>query len=183
MITLQDVEQFIPLLKPLFDGMRSARDLFRRDPDRKKLAAEHASEHAIEIPKKTLIFLPEIHPFAVAWSLAKIRETPAMQITARLQATNTSKYGIRPSAAKLVEPNDVEIVQQMVHTQDPDSGMYGTNIIPPHSIGQVSLVFIVTPLTTTPGQSLKTSLLILDQFGNEHAVHLEHKFIGPETIG
>jgi hypothetical protein len=27
----QDVEQFIPFIKPIFDGLRSARDLFRRD--------------------------------------------------------------------------------------------------------------------------------------------------------
>jgi hypothetical protein len=90
MITRHDVEQLIPIIKPLFDGMRSARDFFRRNPDRKK------SDHDIEIPKKkTLIFLPEIHPFALGWGLAKIGEKPGMQITARLQATNTSKYGIR----------------------------------------------------------------------------------------
>lgn len=91
MITLHDVEQLIPIIKPLFDGMRSARDFVRRNPDRKK------SAHDIEIPKKTLIFLPETHPFALGWGLAKIGEKPGMLITARLQATNTSKYGIRPS--------------------------------------------------------------------------------------
>lgn len=145
MITFHDVEQFIPFIKPLFEGMRSARDLFRRNPDRKK------SGHAIEIPKKTLIFLPEIHPFALAWGLAKIGEKPGMQIIARLQATNTSKYGIRPSGAKLLDPKGVEIIQHMLSLEDPDT----TNIIPARSIGRISLHFIVTPVTARPGQSLR----------------------------
>jgi hypothetical protein len=177
MITLHDVEQFIPFIKPLFEGMRSARDFFRRNPDRKK------SDHGIEIPKKTLIFLPEIHPFALAWCLAKIAEKPGMQITARLQATNTSKYGIRPSGVKLLDPKGVEIIQHMLLADEPDNGMYGsTDIIPPRSIGRVALRFIVTPVTATPGQPLKAKILILDQFGNEHPVDLECKFIGRETI-
>jgi hypothetical protein len=161
--TLHDVEQFIPYIKPLIEGTRTLRDFFRRTPDRKK------SDHAIEIPKKTLIFLPEIHPFALAWGLAKIGEKTGMQITARLQATNTSKYGIRPSGAKLLNPKRVEIVQHMLCVDQPDSGMYAsTDIIPPRSIGRIALHFIATPVTATPGQSLQAKILILDQFGNEH---------------
>ena len=30
MISVQDVEHFIPLIKPLFDGLRSVRDFFKR---------------------------------------------------------------------------------------------------------------------------------------------------------
>jgi hypothetical protein len=177
MITLHDVEQFIPFIKPLFEGMRSARDFFVRNPDRKK------SGHAIEIPKKTLIFLPQIHPLAVAWGLAKIGEKPGMQITAKLQATNTSKYGIRPSGAKLLDPKGVEVVQHMLLVEEPDSGIHrSTDIIPPRSIGRVSVHFIAMPLAGTPGRTLPVKILILDQFGNEHPVDLECKFIGRETI-
>jgi hypothetical protein len=175
MITLHDVEQLIPFIKPLFEGMRSAREFFRRSPNPKK------SDQAIDIPKKTLILLPQIHPFALAWCLAKIGEKPGMQITARLQATNTSQYGIRPSGVKLLEPKGVEIVQQYALADGaPDDG--STNIIPARSIGRVSLHFIVTPVTATPGQSLQAKILILDQFGNEHPLDLECKFIGAETI-
>jgi hypothetical protein len=177
MITLHDVEQFIPFLKPLFEGMRAARDFFRRNPDRKK------SGHAIDIPKKTLIFLPEIHPFAVAWGLAKIGDKPGMQITARLQATNTSQYGIRPSGAKLLDPKGVEIIQHMLLVVEPDIDTDGsTNIIPTRSIGRVSLHFIVTPVTGKPGQPMHVKILVLDQFGNEHPVDLQCKFMGSETI-
>jgi hypothetical protein len=124
-----------------------------------------------------------MHPLALAWGLAKIREKPGMQITARLQATNTSKYGIRPSGAKLLDPKGVEIIQHTLWVQEPDGDTSGsTNLIPPRSIGRVSLHFIVTPVTGTPGQPMQAKILILDQFGNEHPVDLECKFIGPETI-
>ena len=87
------------------------------------------------------------------------------------------------SGAKLLDPEGVEIVQHMLLVEDPDSGMYGSkDIIPPRSIGRVSVHFIVMLVTGTPGRTLPAQILILDQFGNEHPVDLECKFIGPETI-
>ena len=93
MITLQDAEQFIPFIKPLFDGLRSARDLFRRDRHEKP-------EHSIEIPRKTLILLRDVYPHALCWGLARVGDKNGMQLTGHLQATNTSKYGIRASGIR-----------------------------------------------------------------------------------
>ncbi len=87
MISLQEVQQFIPFIKPLFDGLRPVRDLFKRGASKK-------SVHSIQIPKQTLILLPGIHPYSLKWGLGKHGATEAMQISGVLRATNTSPYVI-----------------------------------------------------------------------------------------
>jgi hypothetical protein len=175
-ITLQDAKQFIPFIKPLFDGLRSARDLFRRDRQEKP-------EHSIDIPRKTLILLPEIYPHALCWGLAKVGDRNGMQLTGHLQATNTSKYGIRASGIRLVEPAGVEIFTQIVSIEDPETGVSGPKyLIPAQSIGELHFMFIVIPVTGTPGTTLTSTIAVLDQFGNEHvARNLQLRFIGSQT--
>src|ERR1700675_1445840 len=105
MISFQDIEQFIPFIKPLFAGLRSARDFFRRD---------QKSQHSIDIPKKTLILLPDIHTHSLRWGLGKAGETEAMQISGLLQATNISRYAIRLSGIHLLQPTSVQILTRIV---------------------------------------------------------------------
>lgn len=176
-MTLQDIEHLIPLIKPLFDGLRSARDCFRRDPDKR-------SRHAIKIPKQTLILLPPIGPHLLRWGLGRAGDKPAMQITGSLQATNTSSYAIRVSGIKLMEPHGGDIVTRMATVEDPETGMHSPkNMIRPGFIGEISFMFFITPVIAQPGQPLKGRISITDQFGNEHVLgDLQFLFIGPEKL-
>lgn len=175
MISFQDIEQVIPFIKPLFDGLRSARDFFRggRKP-----------QHSIDIPKKTLILLPDIDTYSLRWGLGKAGEKQAMQIIGALQATNTSRYAIRVSGIKLLQPTDIDILTRIVTVEDFESGMHSTrNLFPAGQIGEVVFMFFVTPVKGTPGMPLRATISILDQFGNEHLMNdLEFKFIGPEKL-
>jgi hypothetical protein len=175
MMWLQDIEQFIPFLKPLFDGLRSMRDFFTSSKKKE-------SEHSIQIPKKTLILLPDNHPLALIWSLANSGNQHGMQITGRLQATNTSEFGIRAAGIKLLEPTDVEVVTHMLTAKDQESRLHSSkHLIPSRSIGELSFLFIVVPRRGIPGKPLRVAISILDQFGNEHVVRgLECKYLGPE---
>jgi len=175
MISLQDIEHFIPVIKPLFDGLRSVREVFRRD---------RKPSRTIDIPKKTLILMPDMHSHSLNWGLGKVGDKEAMQITGDLQATNISHYAIRISGITLLRPEDVDIVTRIVMVGDPESRMYShKNFIPAGQIGDVRFMFFVTPVRATPGKSLVASISILDQFNNEHLMNdLEFKFIGPEQL-
>jgi hypothetical protein len=173
MTWLGDVEQFIPFIKPLFDGLRSAGDLFKRDRSKER-------EHSIDIPKKTLILLPGIHSHALLWGEGKSSDKVGMQISGRLQATNTSKFHIRASGIKLLAPKSVDVLTHMLTAKDPETGAHShQHLIPARSIGEVSFMFFVVPMTGVPGHPLKATISIIDQFGNEHVMQdLEFKYIG-----
>jgi hypothetical protein len=175
MITIEGIEQFIPFIKPLFDGLRSARDLFKRDQNR-------TSERDIDIPKKTLILLPDIHMNALWWGLGSAGSKQGMQITGRLQATNTSKFHIRAAGIKLLMPADVEVIMQTVSVKDAESGMHSfEHLIPVRSIAELSFMFFVVPVTGRLGKPLNGAISIQDQFGNEHVVkNLMFKWLGPQ---
>jgi hypothetical protein len=175
MISSQDIEQFIPFIKPLFDGLRAARDFFRRD---------RRPEHAIGIPQKTLILLPDVHTHALRWCLGKAGEKEAMQISGSLQGTNTSRYAVRAADIKLLEPTRVAVLTQTITIGDPESGMHSTwHLIPAGHIGELSFMFFVTPVVGTPGRPLTATISVLDQFGNEHVMRdLQFKFMGPEKL-
>ena len=184
MITLQGIEQFIPIIKPLFDLLRSARDWIgrRRRPER-----------SIKIPKKTLILLPTTHPFPLRWQLAQSGTRQGMCFSGSLQATNiTSNYNIYVSDIKLLKPSNVELeevdwivaedLNWMVETPKTES-YRSKRLIPVGRLYGVGFTSFVTPVTGTPGQTLSATISILDQFGNEHVLpDLQFKFEGPERL-
>lgn len=173
--SFQEIEQFIPFVKPLFDGLRSARDFFTSGKPKK-------SEHSIDIPKQTLILLPEVNSHTLLWSRAKWGDKEGMQINGRLQATNTSPFGIRAAGVRLLSPAGVEPIMQTVATKDHDSGVYDSrHLIPARSIGDLIFNFHVVPVIGTPGERLAIAISVLDQFGNEHIRrNLECRYIGSE---
>ncbi len=176
MISWRDVEQFIPFIKPLFDGLRSARDLLTGRNSKK-------SAHCISIPKQTLVLLPDIRSHALNWGLGKDGLNEGMQITGLLQATNTSPYAIRPAGIRLLEPKGVDIVTQSVVVFFERKIDSANNLIPAGQIGEIHFMLFVTPLAGVAGKSLRAAILILDQFGNEHVVRdLKFKFVGPEKL-
>jgi hypothetical protein len=168
MITQQDIEQAIPFIKPLFDGLRSAKDFFKRDHKK-------SGEHDLEIPKKTLILLPDVRPFSLRWTPVEMGTKEAMQLFGKLQATNTSKFNIRPSGLKLLRPHGVEIQNLMLFTSTDE------NFILKRSIGEIIFGFWIAPVVADPGASLAVIVSILDQFGNEHVTKdLVMRYAGPE---
>jgi hypothetical protein len=178
MLTLHDVEQFIPFIKPLFDGLRSARDFF-------KSGASKKSTHSIQIPKQTLILLPDNKPYALQWSLGKYGAKEAMQIDGVLQATNTSPYAIRPADIRLLKPKRLDVLHHMVAVTAYESRMQSAeeNLIQAGHIGQISFMIVVTPVKAVAGKPLRATIVMLDQFRNEHVVrNLEFKFIGLEKL-
>jgi hypothetical protein len=166
-ITIEGIEQFIPFIKPLFDGLRSARDLFKRDHKK-------SSDHDLDIPKKTLILLPGIRPHALRWSPGTMGTTAMMHLHGELQATNTSRYNIRPSGLKLLEPQGVEVANSVLLMEGPD------DLIQNRAIGRIIIGFFLKPIGQT-AKPFKATVSIQDQFGNEHIVKdLMFKYAGSE---
>jgi hypothetical protein len=114
--------------------------------------------------------------------LGKAGSREGTQISGHLQATNTSKFHIRASGIKLLEPADVEVLTHMVWVKDPETGMHSyEHFIQTRSIAKLSFMFFVVPVRGVPGTPLTATIPILDQFGNEHVVRdLEFKYVGPE---
>ena len=169
------VEQFLPFLKPVLDGLRSVGDWYKR---------LRRPKHGMVIPKQTLILLPSASggPYALHWGLGNAGNVQGMQIGGRLQATNTSSYGVRCSGLKLLKPKGVELFTQHLSVLDPETGTSSSIVmIPSRSIGELSFLFFVTPVTATPGKTLVASIAVVDQFGNEHSLrNLQFKYLGPE---
>jgi hypothetical protein len=173
MITFQDIEQFIPFIKPLFDGLRSAKDFFHRD--------RRQSEHALEIPKQTLIIMPEARMSALWWGMGTANAKPAMQIVGDFQATNTSPYAIRISGIELLRPHNLEILMQMIMVDDIQTGLYGSkNLIPSSAIGELRVMFFIAPPVCAEGEIFAADLSFRDQFNNQHVLKgLQFRHIGP----
>jgi hypothetical protein len=170
-------EFLVPLAKPILDALKSARDLFRGNPK---------PANSIDIPKRTLIILPDSHSHSLIWGLATIdsQDSNGMQISGRLQATNISNYAIRAAGIRVLKPRRLEIVTQLVTVEDAETGMHGSkNMIPRASIGEVSFTIIAKPIAGTPGKPIKCSIAIIDQFGNANvARNLEFKFVGEVPV-
>jgi len=173
-ISFQDIEQFIPFIKPLFEGLRSARDFLARNPDRK-------TDHDIQIPKQTLIVMPEGRINALWWGMGTAAGKPAMQIVGDFQATNTSHYAIRISGMNFIRPRNVEVLLQRVTVEDAKTGMHSSkNFIPKRAIGELRMMFFIAPPICHDGETLVTDISFIDQFNNEHVLNdLRFRHIGP----
>ena len=166
MITLQGIEQFIPLLKPLLNAVRW-------------IAQRRRPKHNIKIPKQTLMLLPVTRPFPLRWQLAQSGTRQGMYFSGSLQATNTSNYNIHVSGIKLLSPSNVELEEvDWTVAEDlnwnaatPKTESYRSKrLIPVGRLWEVGFECFVTPVTGTPGQTLSAEIAILDQFGNEHVL-------------
>jgi len=56
----------------------------------------------------------------------------------------------------------------MVSMKHPKSNVYGRFMLPAGYISKVSFNFWISPPTKRKGETLKTSIAIIDQFGNKH---------------
>jgi hypothetical protein len=174
MVPRQDREQFIPFIKPLFNGLRSARDVFSR--------SRTSSDPGLRIPAETLALLPDAH--ALRWGLDLSEGKEVMSLAGNLQATNTSGYTIRISAIRLLKPSETEVLARVVTVEDAESGAHSAqNMISPQHIGEVSFLIAVQPVTAVPGQTLEADIGVIDQFANEHVLRgLQFEFAGAHEL-
>jgi|HubBroStandDraft_6_1064221.scaffolds.fasta_scaffold707052_1 hypothetical protein len=174
MVTRHDRQQYIPFIKPLLNGLRSARDTSSRH--------RYASDPGSRIPAETLALAADAH--ALRWGFDMSDGKEVINIAGNLQATNTSGYTIRISAIRLVKPNKAEVLTRVVTVEDAESGAYSAeNMIPPRRIGKVSFFIAVKPVTAAPGEVLEADIGVLDQFANEHTLReLQFEFAGPHLL-
>jgi hypothetical protein len=174
MVARHDRQQYIPFIKPLLNGLRSARDTSSRH--------RYASDPGSRIPAETLALAPDAHALRWGFDMSDGREV--INIAGNLQATNTSGYTIRISAIRLVKPNKAEVLTRVVTVEDAESGAYSAeNMIPPRRIGKVSFFIAVKPVTAAPGEVLEADIGVLDQFANEHTLRgLQFEFAGPHLL-
>jgi hypothetical protein len=166
MALLPTPEQIIPLARPLIGLARDLVLSWRRQ----------RRPHEIYLPKQTLILLPVVQPHTLRWTVGGDGQRPATHITGTLQATNTSKFNVRPSGIQLRRPRPAKIVNRSLFTAGDD------NMIPAGSIGAIHFSFMVSPIIGTQGLPLNATISILDQFGNKHILRsLMFQYAGPEA--
>jgi hypothetical protein len=157
----------------LFNGLRSARDIFSRH--------RYASDPGQRVPTETLAIAPD----ALRWGFDMSDGKEVMSIAGNLQATNTCGYTIRISAIRLLRPSDAEVLAHVVSVEDSESGAHSEQkLIPPRRVGEVSFVMAVKPVkAAAPGEVLEADIGILDQFANEHTLRgLQFEFAGPHLL-
>jgi hypothetical protein len=95
-----------------------------------------------------------------------MRNEPAMQIVGRWYVTNITTSDVRVLAARLRRRSPTG----MVATRDIESNRLGRVSIPPGDTSEVSVDFWVQPPVRREGEEFRATVVLIDQFGNEHEV-------------
>jgi len=118
----------------------------------------------IDIPKKSLVLIAGQKEYSCSWQEGEIEGNAAMLMHGTIVATNISEYSVRAVSLKV----GAKIRHPMICTKDQESNMFGQFMIPSRSMSEISFNFWISPPTKRKGQSFKTKVCIIDQFGNEH---------------
>ncbi len=113
----------------------------------------------IDVPKKTMVLIPESRQNALWWHMGSKVDQPIMQIVGDLTVTNISKYGVFIAGAKLRKPKTVG--HASVRGQN-------SNMIPQGGVSGLRFLFFVQPPRCEKGETFRADVAIIDQFGNKH---------------
>jgi hypothetical protein len=98
--------------------------------------------------------------------MGSVSGQPAMQVVSNWYVTNLTNRGVRVLSARITKPPVLGTVATRRHGDD----VFGTVSIPPHATGEVTADFWVKPPTRRVAEEFRATVVLVDQFGNEHKV-------------
>ncbi len=121
-------------------------------------------DNVYQIPKKTLTIIEKAGAHNCWWHMGESGDKPAMQVVASFTVTNICKFNVLPTLVKMKKPKILGHVMTRKH----DENIYGGYMIPDGTTSDLSIDFWVVPPVKKEGESFKSDLAVVDQFGNEH---------------
>ena len=123
-----------------------------------------SSSATFDIPKKTIIIVPQAHRKSTWWHMGRSGDKPAMQISGDFTVTNITKSNILLTVAKMKKPKALGHVM----VKDLNSQYHGSYYIPSGATTKLTFDFWIIPPIKEVKQNFTADIAIVDQFGNEH---------------
>jgi len=117
-----------------------------------------------KVPRETIRILPQMR--GCWWGNGSVAGKPAMQVVGRWHVTNITGDNVRLLGARLLKPK----TEGHVLTRHPQENIYGSYPILPGETTEVDSDFWVIPPMRKEGEDFKTSVVLIDQYGNEHKI-------------
>ncbi len=136
-------------------------------------ARHFVTRYKPKVPRQTIRILPQIH--GCWWGNGSVAGKPAMQVVGQWHVTNITGDNVRLLGAKILKP----LTEGHVITRHPDENIFGSYLILPGETTEVHSDFWVIPPTCKEGKDFKTSVILIDQYGNEHKIK-NVVFTGPK---
>jgi hypothetical protein len=133
------------------------------------------TRYRARVPRGTIRITPQ--EGLQRWSEASVAGSRATTLDGRWRVAN-----VLPDREVLIVGARIDGYQAQhtyINTQHPERDIYSPEyLIPPLTISKVMTDFYFVPPITRPGRDFKASLILIDQFGNEHK--LKTVFKSPE---
>lgn len=117
------------------------------------------------VPKQTLKFV--LQPRGAWWHMGSVDGAPAMQTVCEWHATNITNEPIVITTAFIKKPK-TEAMYPM--TKHPRENAYGSYRVSPRDTTKLVLDFWINPPMRKEGEGFKATIVIKDQFNNEHKI-------------
>jgi len=125
------------------------------------------------VPRESIRILPQMR--GCWWRNGSVSGKPAMHIVGGWHVTNITGDNVRLLGAKLLKPK----TEGHVLTRHPHENIFGLYPTLPGETTEVDSDFWVMPPVRKEGEDFKTSVVLIDQFGNEHKIK-NVVFAGPK---
>lgn len=126
-----------------------------------------------KVPRETIRILPQMR--GCWWGNGSVAGKPAMQVVGRWHVTNITGDNVRLLGARILKPK----TEGHVLTRHPHENIFGSYPILPGETTEVDSDFWVIPPMRKEGEDLKVSVVLIDQYGNEHKIK-NVVFTGPK---
>jgi hypothetical protein len=117
------------------------------------------------LPKRTLKLV--LRPRGAWWHMGSVNKRPAMQVVCEWHVTNITSLPIIVTTAFIKKPKTETTLPLVQH---PYKNVLGSYRISPKDTTLLMLDFWVEPPTCEEGEIFKATIVVKDQFNNEHQV-------------
>lgn len=122
------------------------------------------SRYKPKVPRETVRVLPQVG--SCWWGEGKVGDRPAMQVVGGWHVTNITGNPVRLLAARISRPR----TEGYLLARHPEENVYGSYPILPGQTTEVSSDFWVIPPVRKVGEDFKATVILTDQYGNEHKI-------------
>ena len=123
-----------------------------------------ARRSSTSVPRKTIRVVA--HHQTPWWHMGSVGGKPAMQVASHWYVTNITDRPIFVLTARLVSPK----TGGMVATRHHERNLYGTFPIAPGATTEMTVDFWIRKPVRNEGENFVGTIVLVDQFGNEHKV-------------
>ena len=116
------------------------------------------------VPRDTMRIVPK--PTGTWWHMGARGNDPAMQVASHWYVTNITDDELRILGARIPRPH----AEGHVAVEHPERRIFGDYPILPGATSEVIVDLWVEPPVRQAGQEFKATLVLIDQFGNEHKI-------------